>query len=923
MKKKQFCKFAGSKKLCLAVGALALVGSMAMPWMVKPAMAATKVYDGTDDYIHNLSHWSGIVSIVQGGAHSAGGNSSYHIAADGATGEVALYRQDIIGAGTEGNEHIEVYRLTDAEAKNILGGVTAKEAFENWAGGSGDDANTVTSVKAGNGVTVTKGGTTDAPEYTVAAKAGNGITVGSGGIAAKAGTNVTVDGNGINVNGTGTVASGNTGLINGGTAYNELRPADGNYIKKNNTTAANLKALDDKIGAANVANGTYIKTGNTVNANLKALDDQIGSLDSDGNYIKKDDNVSENLTALDDALKDVVDTGLTFGANSGDDTVTKLGSKVSFLGGGSKDDGEYEGKNIKTKVSQDGDGNTQIEVMFDKNPEFASIKTEGDANIGGNLNVDGDSHLKGDLQVDGDANLKNTVVDGTLTVSDDAVFEKYVEVRGDQLIKGDLTVEGDSNLKNTVVDGTLDVKDDAHLYKNLQVDGDTNIGGNTTIEGDTDIKGDSHLYKNLQVDGDTNIGGNTTIEGDTDIKGDSHLYKNLQVDGDTNIGGNTTIEGDTDIKGDSHLYKNLQVDGDTNIGGNTTIEGDTDIKGDSHLYKNLQVDGDTNIGGNTTIEQDLTVNGDTNIKGNTTIEKDLTVNGDSNIKGTTHINKDLWVDGDSNLKGDTHVGGDLQVDGDANVDGTLTADKVVTGDVLLPDGSLNRRLDDMDTRMNKVGANAAALAGLHYHDYRPGQKFNMAMGVGNYRNKTAMAIGGQYHFDRNVSMNVGATFGSGENMVAGGLTFSFGTPKSEYQKDNDALRRENNDLAKRLAKLEKWAEKFSLIDAKKSAFPDIPNDHWARNSVETLKGNGFVEGYPDGEFKGDRRMSRYEYAQMLFRALSRGAKVERSHLQEFAPELRQVEADEKAKKAVPSSDNTQYIADIHTQKDGQAYNKQH
>ena len=94
-----------------------------------------------------------------------------------------------------------------------------------------------------------------------------------------------------------------------------------------------------------------------------------------------------------------------------------------------------------------------------------------------------------------------------------------------------------------------------------------------------------------------------------------------------------------------------------------------------------------------------------------------------------------------------------------------------------------------------------------------------------------------------------------------------------------------------MAKLEKWAEKFSLIDAKKSAFPDIPNDHWARNSVETLKGNGFVEGYPDGEFKGDRQMSRYEYAQMLFRALSRGAKVEKSHLQEYAPELRQVEAD--------------------------------
>ena len=119
MKKKQFCKFAGSKKLCLAVGALALIGSMAMPWMAKPAMAATKVYDGTDDYYHNLSHRSGIVSIVQGGANTASGNSTYYIAADGANGDVALYRRDIIGAGTEGNEHIEVYRLTDAEAKTF------------------------------------------------------------------------------------------------------------------------------------------------------------------------------------------------------------------------------------------------------------------------------------------------------------------------------------------------------------------------------------------------------------------------------------------------------------------------------------------------------------------------------------------------------------------------------------------------------------------------------------------------------------------------------------------------------------------------------------------------------------------------------------------------------------------------------------
>ena len=199
-----------------------------------------------------------------------------------------------------------------------------------------------TTYTAGNGITI-------GSDNKVSVKASNGIDVGSNGVSVKAGTNVTVNANGVSVTGNGSVADGNTGLINGDKLYDEVRSsANGNYVKTNNTTAANLKALDDKIGAASVANGTYIKTGNTVNANLKALDSQIGELNEDGGYIQKNNNVSQNLAALDNAIDNVVNSGLQFGANSGDDVTNKIGSKVSIIGGGTKADSEYDSKNIKT-----------------------------------------------------------------------------------------------------------------------------------------------------------------------------------------------------------------------------------------------------------------------------------------------------------------------------------------------------------------------------------------------------------------------------------------------------------------------------------------------------------------------------------------------------------------------------------------------
>ena len=337
------------------------------------------------------------------------------------------------------------------------------------------------------------------------------------------------------------------------------------------------------------------------------------------------------------------------------------------------------------------------------------------------------------------------------------------------------------------------------------------------------------------------------------------------------------------------------------------------MEGNAHVYQNLQVDGDTNI------------------SGNTTIKKDLEVLGNSSIHGNGRYGGDLTVDGNSNLKGNAHVEKNLTVDGNANVGGTLTADKVVANDIQLPGGSLNRRMDNMDTRIDKVGAGAAALAGLQYAEFDPGSKFSMAMGMGHYKGKTAAAVGGQYHFSRNVSMNLAGTIGNGENMVSAGLTFRFGAPRAKYQKDNnEALRAENDMLNKRLKAVEKKIQSLSLITEKRAAFPDVDKGHWANKAVETLHGNGFVQGYPDGKFKGDRQMTRYEYAEMLYNALSKGAKIDQAQLEEYAPELHKINADKvlgnkpkNNKKSSQGITTTTVQQDADTQAFGQAYNANH
>ena len=402
--------------------------------------------------------------------------------------------------------------------------------------------------------------------------------------------------------------------------------------------------------------------------------------------------------------------------------------------------------------------------------------------------------------------------------------------------KADTEYSGD-NLKTIVSqDGagntTITVKMDKNpKFDSITTTGDARIGGAANIDGDATVGGDTHLKQDLQVDGNTNIDGNTTVGGDT------HLKQDLQVDGNTNIDGNTTVGGDT------HLKQDLQVDGNTNIDGNAAVGGDT------HLKQDLQVDGNTNIGGNTT------------------------------IAGDTHIQQNLQVDGDANIKGDVHAGVGY------------------FNDIQLPGGSLTGRLDKMDTRINRVGAGAAALSALHPQDFDPDNKWDFAAGYGNYKDAHAVAVGAFYRPNEDTMFSVGGSFGGGENMVNAGVTFKLGQKstvsrsKVSMAKEIIALRNDNLEMRQELDELKNMMKAGTVSPMRNVNFSDVPKDHWAYQYVKSLADRGYLNGYTDGEFKGDRAMTRYEYAAIVYRALQNGAPVDADmgrSLSEFAPEVEKV-----------------------------------
>ena len=353
----------------------------------------------------------------------------------------------------------------------------------------------------------------------------------------------------------------------------------------------------------------------------------------------------------------------------------------------------------------------------------------------------------------------------------------------------------------------------------------------------------------------------------------------------------------------------------TNIKGNEISTGKVEANyvkmGYADVMKDLGVRGNAKIDGKTTTGS-LEVTGTSTLKGNVTMENNATVGNDLTVKGITNtktlnvtedakVGRNLSVDGNATIKGDV-TARSYQVDGKTYIDANgihANGQKITdVADGSISEGSkdavnggqLYNVKNDLEGKVNKVGANAAAMANLHPMEFDPDSKWNIAAAIGNYGSETAAALGAFYRPNDDVMVNLSTAFGTGENMVGGGVSVRLGKGGNKLSREeSNALKDQVNDLTARMDAL------LSVLNPNMSKdFPDVPENHWAYEAVSRLAGNDIVQGYPDGEFHGERTMTRYEMAEIIYNALSRGAEAERELVEEFKPELQAMAASEKA-----------------------------
>ena len=392
----------------------------------------------------------------------------------------------------------------------------------------------------------------------------------------------------------------------------------------------------------------------------------------------------------------------------------------------------------------------------------------------------------------------------------------------------------------------------------------------------------------------------------------------------------------------------------TTISGNTLETGKAtadyvDVNKDLHVMGNTKLDGTLEVAGKSTFKDDVTMDENLEVKGTTTTDKMVVNNGATITGGTTtdtlHVTKTATFDGMVTFKDAVSMEKDLSVGGNATVTGDVTAKSYKVGDKTYIDenginangqkitnvadgtiaegstdavngGQLNatnqrvttvenrmdgvenrmdrveNRVDNLDNRIDKVGASAAAMANLHPMDFDEDSKVSVAAAMGSYRSETAGALGVFYRPTDRVMLNVSTSFGNGENMVGGGVSFKLGKSSKRLAKaeaTNAALAKQVTNLQNRLDAL------LGVLNPSLSKdFPDVPANHWAYEAVSRLAGNDIVQGYEDGKYHGERTMTRYEMAEIIYNALSKGAKAEAKLVEEFRPELQAMAAQRKA-----------------------------
>ena len=418
---------------------------------------------------------------------------------------------------------------------------------------------------------------------------------------------------------------------------------------------------------------------------------------------------------------------------------------------------------------------------------------------------------------------------------------------------------------------------------------------------DTDAVNVAQLKKALEsIDVDAGTG----IKVDKITKDGKTTYKiSTNIVGSTTDTDTTTVTPNQTDTGNTDTSQGTTNGTSTKTGNAVTVSTETKATSfgvDNNQKADVKPGGTLNINGdgNNILTSISTSTSDNSSSIKVELKKNITV--DSVTAGDTSISTNgLTIkDGPSITKTGGINGGNQKVTGVEAGEISSTSKDAVNGSQLFATNQQvaqnAQSISKLGNRINKVGAGAAALAALHPLDFDPDDKWDFAAGYGNYNGENAAAIGAYYRPNEDTMFSVGGSFGNGENMVNAGVSLKLGQG-NHVSTSKVAMAKEIKDLRKELEGL-----KSALLDvnagkkldtSKLQLFPDVPKNHWAYEYVSTLKGNGMLTGYPDGEFKGDRPMTRYEFATMLYKAMLEGATLSDKILKEFAPELERFTVD--------------------------------
>ncbi|MGO5491394.1 ESPR-type extended signal peptide-containing protein [Acidaminococcus sp. HCP3S3_H5] len=568
-----------------------------------------------------------------------------------------------------------------------------------------------------------------------------------------------------------------------------------------------------------------------------------------------------NLSQLNEIKNAGVNGGFGLAADDGNSVKKNLGETVTVKG---------DGTNISTKVDN---GAIQVELNKDIH-----------------LGMDG-SVTAGETTINKDGVDTNQVKVGDITITKDGINGGQQQITNmGSGIHGqvyDTSTAGQENWNNAASVGDVHtiigeeagkVADavKAKSGKNITVDADNKVNLNDDITlGDAD-----DASKQVKIDGNKAqiiLGGKTVLGnqngGGANPDAGSYLtgLDNKNWDASNIQSGRAATEDQLKVVDD-------KISGGRKFTGDDGQQLTVGLGQDLSLTGGAQADNlsDGNIG--------VVKNGDSGLS--VKLAKDLT-----GLTSVTTGNTTMTSDGITIKSSDSSKGGDIKLaTGDISMGGsqihdvapgTQGTDAVNKNQLDSAVNQVGRSITKLDARVDRVGANAAALAALHPLDFDPDDKLDFAVGAGSYSGANAVSLGAFYRPNEDVMFSLGGSVGGGENMVNVGATFKLGQ-HNHVSNSRVAMAKEIRSLKELVAKqdgemqqlktlMNQMAGRTVLKVDKDTLFPDIPENHWAYDYVTKLAKAGIVEGYPDGEFKGDRMMTRYEFAALVYRAIMAGA----------------------------------------------------